>query len=190
MSSRIGQPRWAAGALLALAAMVPSARATAAPDDPDRTLSAAELTKYFEPYAPAVRACFSRHGVGKEVTGELRLEFIIQPDGKVLRFGFRAPGVERAALRKLDACLRNQSKTWSFPVRKGYTTAVLPFFYQRTSAPGAGPIESCWDVRGCPPGKTGPRPKAKSPPARPDKHAAPPSSSATAPTQAPRGETP
>lgn len=127
--------------------------AIAAPDDPDRTLSAREVQTYFEPYVPAVRACYLEHAKGKRVTGALRLELIIHHHGQVFRFGFAAPGVEKPQLAKLDTCLRALASTWRFPVRKGFTTAVLPFVFLKTTAPGAGPIESCWDPRGCPPGK-------------------------------------
>lgn len=127
--------------------------ALAGPDDPDRTLSASEVQKYFTPYVPAVRQCYLTHATSRAATGALRLELIIHHGGYVFRFGFAAPGVDKPALGKLDACLRELAATWRFPVRKGFTTAVLPFVFLRTNAPGAGPIESCWDPRGCPPGK-------------------------------------
>lgn len=137
--------------VIALAAVV--APAAAHPDDPDRTLSAKEVQTYFEPYVPDVRQCYADHARGRAAAGELRLELIIHPNGAVVRFGFSAPGVEKPWLRRLDTCLRRLVPSWRFPSRHGFTSAVLPFFLQRTNAPGAGPIESCWDLRGCPPGK-------------------------------------
>jgi hypothetical protein len=128
--------------------------AVAGPDDPDRTLSARDVQTYFAPYVPGVRACFLANAKGKHVSGVLRLELIIHHHGRIYRFGFVAPGVEKPWLAKLDTCLSALAKTWRFPVRKGFTSAVLPFVFLKTSAPGAGPIESCWDARGCPPGKT------------------------------------
>ncbi|MGE0403617.1 MAG: hypothetical protein AB7T06_43325 [Kofleriaceae bacterium] len=127
--------------------------AIAGPDD--RTLSAREVQTYVAPYVPAVRACFLANAKGKHVTGALRLELIIHHHGRLYRFGFAAPGVEKPWLARLDKCLRDLAQTWTFPERKGFTTAVLPFLFQKTSAPNAGPIESCWDPRGCPPGKLG-----------------------------------
>ncbi len=128
--------------------------ANAGPDDPDRALSAREVQTYFAPYVPAVRACYLANAKGPRVTGVLRLELIIHHHGQLYRFGFSAPGVDKPWRPKLDACLRALAKTWSFPVRKGFTSVVLPFVFLKTNAPGAGPIESCWDARGCPPGKT------------------------------------
>lgn len=119
-------------------------------ENPPPTLTAREIEVYFAPYAPAVRACYVVHGRGKAVTGTLRLELIIRPSGHVFRFGFAAPGVVPPRLDRLDACLRQLVPSWHFPVRSRFTTAVLPFVFHRTIAPGAGPIESCWDPRGCP----------------------------------------
>lgn len=141
--------RW----LLLLIAGVLARVAIAGPDDPDRTLSARDVQTYFAPYVPAVRTCYLDHAKGKNVTGALRLELIIHHGGHIFRFGFVAPGVEKPHLAKLDKCLRDLASTWRFPVRKGFTSAVLPFVFLKTTAPGAGPIESCWDPRGCPPGK-------------------------------------
>ena len=34
-------------------------------------------------------------------------------------------------------------------MRKTFTTATIPYFFQRTAAPNAGPQLSCWDPKGC-----------------------------------------
>ena len=115
-------------------------RGVAAPSDTEApTLSAAEVQKYFAPYVAGVRACYVASALGAD--GTLRLELIIQPDGGVFRLAFTAGGVGGAARSKLDACLRKRAASWHFPVRSRYTTAVLPFLFQETRAPGAGPIE-------------------------------------------------
>ena len=130
----------------------------AAADDappPGDSLTAQEVARYFAPYVPEVRTCYLTHARGKHADGTLRLELLIHPGGKIYRFGFVAPGVEKPWRTRLDTCLRKLPSTWSFPVRPSFTSAVLPFLFQRTNAPGAGPIESCWDPRGCPPGTPG-----------------------------------
>jgi hypothetical protein len=144
-------------ALLVAAAVVTASAAPARgnPDDPDRALSAKEVAKYFAPYAPAVRDCYLTTTRGKQVSGVLRLELIIHHDGYIFRFGFAAPSLDEATHAKLDRCLRGLAKTWHMPARKGFTSAVIPFVYLKTSVPGGGPQESCWDARGCPPGKSG-----------------------------------
>lgn len=141
--------------VIAAGQLVAPRAAAGRPDDPTATLSAQEVAHNFEPYVPGVRDCYLTHARGKDVDGTLRLELIIHPSGTIFRFGFTAPGVTGPRLGKLDACLRTLVPSWHLPARKGFTSAVLPFLFQRTSAPGAGPIESCWDPRGCPPGKAG-----------------------------------
>jgi len=136
---------------ITLAVLGAMSSARAAPDNLDkRSMSAKEVARYFEPYAPGVRGCYIAHARNAEATGVLRLELVIHHHGAVFRFGFVAPGVSKGNLGKLDACLRKLAATWRFPVRDGFTSAVLPFIYLKTNAPGAGPIESCWDPKGCP----------------------------------------
>lgn len=127
-----------------------------APDNLDsHTLSAKEVAAYFAPYVADVRGCYLSNAKSKGATGDLRLELVIHHNGSIFRFGFASPGVISPWRPRLDACLRRLSKTWKFPLRKGFTSAVLPFVFLKTNAPGAGPIESCWDRKGCPPGKSG-----------------------------------
>ncbi len=137
---------------LVTAAMFATTVAGARGDDPSATLTSAEVQTSFAPYLPEVRACYLANARGTGVTGVLRLELIIHPNGSVYRFGFAAPGVRGRSLARLDGCLRALATSWHLPERKGFTSAVVPYLFQRTSAPGAGPIESCWDARGCPPG--------------------------------------
>lgn len=139
--------------LLVAAAMVATTIARAEDTAPPPTLTAAELQTYFAPHLPEIRRCYLANARDKGATGALRLELIVHSNGSMYRFGFAAPGVRARWLARLDACLRALATTWHLPERKGFTTAVVPFYFQRTSAPGAGPIESCWDARGCPPGK-------------------------------------
>lgn len=115
-----------------------------------KLLTAAEVQKSFAPYAPAVLRCYLTHAKNREATGTLRLELIIHRDGSVFRFGFVAPGVRKPWLSRLDGCLREKATTWRFPVRYGFTSAMLPFIYVKSNSPGAGPFESCWSPSGCP----------------------------------------
>lgn len=101
------------------------------------SLTAKELHKYFEPYLVGIRDCYAANA--KTGDGTLRLELIIHRDGTVFKFGFTAPGVPSKAIQELDHCLRPLSETWHFPVRRGFTSAVVPFLFVHTHAPGAGP---------------------------------------------------
>ncbi len=113
----------------------------------ERTLTAAELGRYIEPYVPAIRACYLTHTRGRSPSAALRLEIIVHRDGSVWKLGVVAPGVKG---RRLEACVQKLAQSWHFPVRAGFTTAVIPFFFQRTRAPGAGPQPGCVSARGCP----------------------------------------
>ncbi|MBT8494938.1 MAG: AgmX/PglI C-terminal domain-containing protein [Deltaproteobacteria bacterium] len=124
-----------------------------------RTLSAASVVKYLTPYADSIRACYGKHGLAqKKATGDMRLELIIHRDGSVFRLKVYAPGVKGKALGK---CITKLSKKWSFPPRKGFTHVLVPFFYLRTKAKGAGPTITCWSARGCPKKRRAQRAKVK-----------------------------
>jgi len=142
--------------VLAGAAALAATRAAGEPRD-EPMLSAKDLAKYFAPYAADVRGCYATNAKSKEATGAVRLELVIERTGFVSQFGFAAPGVVAPWRARLDDCLREQAKVWHFPERRGSTSAVVPFLYTRTTVVGAGPFESCWDPRGCPPKKGGPR---------------------------------
>ncbi len=134
-------------ALVFVAIVAAAAPAVAQPRRPDvdRTLSARDLTTYVEPYVPAIKACYLTHATGKKPTGALRLELVIAPDGNVQKLVVVAPGVRGG---KLAACVREASAAWHFPVRRGFTSGVIPFYFQRT--PGkVGPWPGCPSSRGC-----------------------------------------
>jgi hypothetical protein len=121
-------------------------------DDPD-TLSAKEIQYYFAPYLPEVRSCYVSYGHGRVAEGVLRLELIIRPGGSVSTLRVAAPGVDPPWLTRLGGCLRHRVRDWHFPVRDGFTTAVMPFLFHKAAAQGAGPVASCWNPGGCRPGE-------------------------------------
>lgn len=104
--------------------------ATAGSDEDQASLSAKDLRKYFEPYVAGVRDCYAMLNEGN---GNLSLDLIIHRDGSVFRFGFEAGGISPNAVAKLDGCLRPLSEKWHFPVRRGFTNAVMPFHFQRSA---------------------------------------------------------
>lgn len=119
-------------------------------DESTLTLGVEQLQRYSAVYQPQVRACYTQHARGPRATGELSLEMIIHRDGTVWRLAVVAPGVTGVAYRRLDACIREQVATWHFPVRRGFTDAILPYLFLRANVP-AGPIPSCWNPKGCKP---------------------------------------
>jgi hypothetical protein len=111
----------------ALLATLGTARAD---DISAQNLTARELHMYLTSYVSAIRDCYAANSASGD--GTLRLNIVIQRDGFLQRFSFEAPGVARQALRGLDACLRPLSETWHFPVRRGLTTAVVPYVFARS----------------------------------------------------------
>jgi hypothetical protein len=102
-----------------------------------QTLTASEVLERFETYVVGVRDCYVRHGAPQRTAeGTLQVEMIIKPSGELLRVTVTAPGIVGD---RLGACVRQQSNEWRFPVREGYTTAVVPFNFVMTHAPGADP---------------------------------------------------
>jgi hypothetical protein len=127
-----------------------SPRLTADRKEP-RTLSADELGTYAATYYPAVRACYITNGrPPRGATGELSVQLVVHRDGYVRDVAVTAPGVRGRLLRKLQDCIRSEALSWHFPVRRAFTTAILPYYFLALDVPGAGPQYSCWNPRGCP----------------------------------------
>jgi hypothetical protein len=110
-----------------------------------KTLSATEVQHYFAPYGSDVRGCFLRRAAG----GKFSLDLIIHRDGSVFRAQVATPSLSRRAGRAVDACVQKLARSWHFPMRAGFTHAVVPFYLQKTNAPGAGPQPGCRSPRGC-----------------------------------------
>lgn len=114
----------------------------------DRILSREELERAIAPHVPAIQGCYKTHAAKqKRARGELRLEMLIRPEGVLQKLWVVAPGVRGDGLSK---CIKKNSESWRFPEKPGFTNAVLPFFFLKTHAEGAGPLHSCWSAKGCP----------------------------------------
>ncbi len=113
-------------------------------------LTAHEVERYAREYYPGIRACYFDHGrASKTATGELAIKVVIHRNGNVHEVTLDAPGVRGMHLRKLEGCVRLQVVGWGFPVRRDFTTVVLPYYFMYLAPPGAGPQYSCWNPRGC-----------------------------------------
>jgi hypothetical protein len=113
-----------------------------------RILTQKEIEKTVAPHVPEILQCYQTHASKqKSATGEIQLEMLIRPRGTVQRIWVRARGVKGQALSK---CVQELATNWLFPKKDGFTNAVVPFFFQKTKAKGTGPLESCWNAKGCP----------------------------------------
>lgn len=109
----------------------------------EQTLSALEVERYAMPYLPRVSQCYTKYAAPeKRATGQLGLYVVIARTGKVVFSEITAPGVPLLRKLRLERCLRRELNTWQFPVRAGFTNARLPYYFQRTPAPGAGPYNN------------------------------------------------
>jgi hypothetical protein len=134
-------------AIISIIVLAATSARNALADDGDEamTLTAAEVGRYMLPYYPEVRGCILQVTDG----GRIDLNLTIHRDGSVFQLAIATRGVSQRSARRLDRCLRRLASTWHFPVRRGFTNAVVPYDLVRVRGPGLGPQYSCWDPRGC-----------------------------------------
>lgn len=119
--------------------------------DDDYGLTKEQIERYAAPYFPEIRACYATHGrSSRAATGELSVRIVVHRNGSVHEVSIVAPNVVGSNLRELARCVRKTVETWHFPVRRYFTTAVLPYYFLHLALPSAGPYRSCWNPRGCP----------------------------------------
>jgi hypothetical protein len=123
---------------------------TPAPRDrPERYLMTSDVATVVGDRAADIERCYleamgaSRHG------GKLDVMFTIARNGSVLSVDTAAPGLPVMAAHRMHTCIRTAVEGLAFPARRNDTTAIVPYYFQRTDAPNAGPQLSCWSPRGC-----------------------------------------
>jgi hypothetical protein len=105
----------------------------ARPVSSEQTMSAEEVAKYTLPYLPRVSRCYKQHALPfKKATGELGLYVVIGRTGRIAFSEITAPGVPLLRKFPLERCLRREMATWQFPVRTGFTNAVIPYYFLQT----------------------------------------------------------
>jgi outer membrane biosynthesis protein TonB len=125
------------------------AQATARTAD-GASLSQTDIDARVRPVSAGISKCYVDATASARAGGELRVELAIHRRGKLDGVSVSAPGLPATVAHRIEACVRNLVAPLEFPARRTGTTAVLPFYFQRTDAPGAGPQLSCWSSRGCP----------------------------------------
>jgi hypothetical protein len=109
-------------------------------------LSNGDIKSTIAPYSQELESCYLDHGGHG---GKLEVTVVISRDGHLTSLKADAQGVSPKATHKIESCLKEIGETVQFPERRSETTAVLPWLFQKTSAPGAGPALSCWNAKGC-----------------------------------------
>jgi len=133
-----------------LAITAPAASAVAAPARPARlpaSLEAGDVTAQIAPHASDIERCYLTHVTGS--AGHLDVLFEIGRDGRVRSVATAAGSLSPRATQQVTSCIRALAEGVQFPARRNDTTVVLPYYFQKTEAPGAGPQLSCWSPKGC-----------------------------------------
>ncbi|MBL0217505.1 MAG: hypothetical protein IPQ07_26980 [Myxococcales bacterium] len=135
---------------LALATTLLFAATTAAAADPKPlSLSAADVSGQLAPYAEQIEHCYLDRTPDVRGAGQLQLVLTVTRHGSLEALEIKTPGLAAKLAKQIDGCIRETIETVAFPARRTFTTATVPYFFQRTLAPNAGPQLSCWDPKGC-----------------------------------------
>jgi len=113
------------------------------------SLAATEVAAEVRPYGPDIERCYLERLGDLRRAGRLDLTFVIGRDGYVVSLDAAAPGLPTRTVRQMASCIREAIDPIHFPARRADTTAIVPYFFQYTSAPGSGPQLSCWNPSGC-----------------------------------------
>jgi hypothetical protein len=115
----------------------------------DPFLSPAEVAAEVRPYAPEIERCYLERLDDPRRAGHLDLTFVIGRDGYVVSLAAAAKALSSRTAHQVESCIRDAVAAIHFPARKSDTTAIVPYYFQHTDAPGAGPQLSCWNPKGC-----------------------------------------
>ena len=112
-------------------------------------LEAGDIAALVTPHNPEIEQCYLDEISASRRPGHLDLTFVITRDGDVLSLKAAAAGVPAKIAHKIETCIHAAVDGIQFPARRNDTTAVVPYFFQKTNAPNAGPQLSCWNPKGC-----------------------------------------
>lgn len=102
-------------------------------------LDAEDIRQVVRAHSHEIGACYKKHGMDqKEATGEVTLSMVVSTAGLVREDSLEidAPGVRG---ERFPRCIRDSVSGWKFPTSSSETELQLPFLFQHTRSPGAGP---------------------------------------------------
>ena len=132
-----------------LAVIVTTAPALADPAPLQAALTPDEVQATVRLVSEELEHCYMDRTPEVRGAGHLDLVFTISRHGTVEKLDVKTPGLAPRVAKEIDGCVRAAVAPISFPARKTFTTATVPFFFQRTAAPNSGPQLSCWNPNGC-----------------------------------------
>lgn len=115
----------------------------------DRALSAADVQAALKPIGNEIERCYMDRTAEIQGAGHLALVLTVSKHGILENVAVKTPGLAPKLAKQIDGCVRREVAAVQFPSRHTETTATVPYFFQHTAAPGAGPQLSCWDPAGC-----------------------------------------
>lgn len=124
------------------------AASTAAADKPPQALSVSDITAQLAPVSQDIERCFLDRA--SATGGKLELVLTVTRKGAIESLAIKTPGVAAKAAKQIDGCIRPLVEPVSFPARRTFTTATIPYVFLKTTTPGSGPQPSCYDAAGCP----------------------------------------
>lgn len=137
---------------VALGALVASPVHAAADDGRARdahALTSDEIRAQVRPADAEIARCYLGAIGDRAGAGHLDVTLRVHRKGIVDAIDVRAPGVSPKLAQQIEGCVRAALDGITFPARRAGTTATVPYFWQKTAAPDAGPQESCWSANGC-----------------------------------------
>ncbi len=123
--------------------------ATSAVHADERSLSASDITAQLRPISPEIERCYLERTAEVRGAGHLAIVLTIDKHGILDQLSVKTPGIAARVSKQIESCIRETVAPMSFPKKRVTTTATVPYFFQRTVAPNAGPQLSCFDPAGC-----------------------------------------
>jgi hypothetical protein len=114
-----------------------------------KTLAASEVSDRMKVWNYDIANCYLKTAADKKGAGHLEIKLTIHRTGVVDAVDVSTPGLSQRASKAVASCIKPLVADTAFPSRKAGTVAIVPYFYQNTSAPNSGPQYSCWDPKGC-----------------------------------------
>jgi hypothetical protein len=133
-----------------LAILLAGTTTRAAADPKPQALSTADVAAQLAPLSESIEHCYLDRAAEIKGAGKLDLVLTVTRRGVIESLAIKTPGLPVKLAKQIDGCIRTLVEPVAFPTRKTFTVATIPFFFQHTAAPGAGPQLSCWDAAGCP----------------------------------------
>jgi|HubBroStandDraft_6_1064221.scaffolds.fasta_scaffold159255_2 hypothetical protein len=110
-------------------------------------LSAQDVTSQLRPVSDEIERCYLDRTAQVRGAGHLELVLYVSRQGVLEHLDVNTPGLPTKVAKDIAGCIRAAVTSISFPARKVFTTATVPYFFQHT--PGPGPQLSCWNPNGC-----------------------------------------